>query len=324
MSFLLYCLTGWRARHQGGDRTLPLILGLLLAAPTLVVAAPTPAVPPADAAALMAACRLARNAGDTVAMRRLKQALPPLLPAPASLAELLQLSGALLECQAPTAALAVLDRYGPAPGEERRQWLAQQWRAAAAALDHERAAQALLRLASLEGQDLETLTLPIGATPTAGSPRLRPALDLLADHLEALGRQGQAAALLLAARQPGELRARRLRRGVLIGTGLGLAERDRWLERALEEAAAARAWGLASDLLDDQVWLHLQAGEDPSRALQRRIRLSQRLDDAYGEWRLRRHDPSSRPRAEALEQLLRSPAAAGGHAVSPTPRLPLP
>ena len=126
----------------------------------------------------------------------------------------------------------------------------------------------------LEHQDLERLTLPIGKRPSASPSRQRPALDLLADHLEALGRPSQASALLLASRQSGEWRARRLRRGVLLGTGLSLAERDRWLEQALDEAAAIRAWGLASDLLDDQVWLHLQAGEDFAKAVQRRIRLS--------------------------------------------------
>lgn len=272
----------------------------------------------------MASCRQARSAGRVLPMRRLSQRLVQLARPPQTLAQLLLISEALLDCQAPTAALAVLDGYGPAPGEERRLWLVQQWRAASAALDHGRAAQALLRLSSLEKRDLEVFTLPVGPSPSSGRPRERPALDLLVDHLEALGKQAQASSLLLAARQPGELRARRLRRGVLLGVQLSLAERDRWLELALEEAAAAQAWSLASDLLDDQVWLHLQAGEDLSRAVARRLKLSQRLDDAYGEWRLRRHDPFDRPRAEALEQQLRSPAAPGGHAVYPAPPFPLP
>ena len=327
MSFLLYCLAGCRERRRRLRLGLSLALGLLLGAPSLaragsVAVADLPL--PDDPAALMVACRQARSAGRVPQMRRLSQRLLQLGRPPQTLAQLLVVSEALLECQAPTGALAVLDGYGPAPGEERRLWLVQVWRAASAALDQGRAAQALLRLSSLEQLDLETFTLPVGPIPASGRPRQRPALDLLADHLEALGRQAQASQLLLAARQPGEGRARRLRRGVLLGQQLALAERDRWLEIALEEAAAAQAWSLASDLLDDQVWLHLQAGEDLSKAVARRFKLSQRLDDAYGEWRLRRHDPFDRSRAEALEKQLRSPAAPGGHAVYPAPRFPLP
>lgn len=327
MSFLLYCLTGCRTRLirlTKARRLLLLSLGLLLVEPALAGVAPALPPLPADPVALLAACESASASGTVPTMRRLRTRLVELSAAPMDLAQVLLHSEALLACQAPTAALAVLDRYGPAPGLERRQWLVQQWRAAAAALEHERAAQALFRLVELEQQDLERLTLPIGQRPAASPSRQRPALDILADHLEALGRPSQASALLLASRESGERRARRLRRGVLLGTGLSLAERDRWLEQALDEAAAIRAWGLASDLLDDQVWLHLQAGEDPSKAVQRRIRLSQRLDDAYGEWRLRRHDPLDRSRAEALEQRLRSPASPGGHAVVPAPRLTLP
>lgn len=305
-------------------RLLVLTLGLLVAQPALAGAVPSLAPLPADATALLAACETARASGTVATMRRLRSRLLELSAVPTHLAQVLLHSEALLACQAPTAALAVLDRYGPAPGLERRQWLVQQWRAAAAALEHERAAQALQRLVELEQQDLERLMLPIGARPGASSSRQRPALDLLADHLEALGRHSQASALLLASSESGERRARRLRRGVLLGGGLSLAERDRWLELALDEAAASQAWGLASDLLDDQVWLHLQAGELPAKAVQRRIRLSQRLDDAYGEWRLRRHDPLDRSRAEALEQRLRSPSSPGGHAGVPAPRRSLP
>jgi hypothetical protein len=58
------------------------------------------------------------------------------------------------------------------------------------------------------------------------------------------------------------------------------------------------------------------------RALERRLRLSDRLDDAYGEWRLRREDPAAAERARELEQMLRSPRDPGGHA--PPPPEPLP
>lgn len=324
MSFLLYCLAGCQARLRRARSGLLLVVMLLVAHPGLARAAAAAPLP-GDLPTLLSSCRQARLAGRVDRLRLLRQRLLQVSQPPQPFPQLLLASEALLECQAPTAALKVLDGYGPAPGSERRLWLVQQWRAASAGLVHDRAAQALLRLQSLERVDLESFTIPVGPAPAAGArPHLRFALDLLVDDLEALGRQGQAAALLLAARQPGEARARRLRRGVLIWTEASLAERDRWLDIALEEAAAAGAWSLASDLLDDQVLLHLQAGEDPSRALQRRLRLSERLDDAYGAWRLRRHDPLDRTRADALERQLRSPAAPGGHAVFPAPRIPLP
>ncbi|MFM8524885.1 MAG: hypothetical protein ACKOCM_04615 [Cyanobacteriota bacterium] len=323
MSFLLYCLAGCQVRRPRGRRVLPLVLLALMGCPPVAVAAPATLLP-TDPALLMASCRQARAAGSVDQLRRLRQRLLQDPPSNQPFAQLLLTSEALLDCQAPAASLQVLDGYGPLPGAERRQWLVQQWRAASAGLDHARAAQALLRLSALEGVDLETFSLPVGPVPAGGRPRQRPALDLLAEDLESLGRSAQAAALLLAARSPGELRAHRLRRGVMLSPRMELAERDRWLETALEEAAAAGAWSLASELLDDQVLLHLQAGEDPSRAVQRRLRLSQRLDDAYGEWRLRRHDPLERSRAAALEKQLRSPSAPGGHAVFPAPRSPLP
>ena len=39
-------------------------------------------------------------------------------------------AAALLQCRAPDAALTVLDRVGPAAGDERRRWLLLQWQAA--------------------------------------------------------------------------------------------------------------------------------------------------------------------------------------------------
>jgi len=300
---------------------IPVLVGL--ASPELAQAAVQPALP-TDPAELLAACRKARQADRTDLLRKLRQRLLQVAQPPQPFPVVLAASEALLECQAPTAALQALASYGPAPGSQRRQWLVQQWRAASAGLEHDRAARALFRLRTLEGIDLESFTLPVGRPGADGAFRQRPALDLLVDNLEALGRNQEAAALLLATRLPGEARARRLRRAVLLQPQTPLAERDRWLESALEEAAAAGAWSLATDLLDDQVLLHLQAGEDPSRAVERRVRLSRRLDDAYGEWRLRRHDPRDSPRTTALEQQLRSPAAPGGHAVAPVPRSPLP
>jgi hypothetical protein len=54
-----------------------------------------------------------------------------------------------------------------------------------------------------------------------------------------------------------------------------------------------------------------------SRALERRLRLGARIDDAYGEWLQRRRQPDAAgdPRLPELERQLRSPQAAAGHAV---------
>ena len=90
------------------------------------------------------------------------------------------------------------------------------------------------------------------------------------------------------------------------------------LEQALDQAAAAAAWGLAAELLDLQRNLQLASGGDGAGAAARRLKLSQRIDDAYAEWRLRQSDPSQVGRFQDLERQLRSPRAAGGHAASPS------
>ena len=54
------------------------------------------------------------------------------------------------------------------------------------------------------------------------------------------------------------------------------------------------------------------------RPEQRLQRLSQRVDDAYSEWQLRRQDPAHAARTAQLQQQLRSPRQPGGHA-SPQP-----
>ena len=75
---------------------------------------------------------------------------------------------------------------------------------------------------------------------------------------------------------------------------------------------------MVSDLLD------AQAALPSSRALARRLRLSPRLDDAYGEWLLLQGDPAAGQRVRELERQLRSPRAPGGHAHTPSPPAPSP
>lgn len=266
----------------------------------------------ADLAGLDDLCRRSVAEDDLPRLRRLRERLLALHPAPQTLPLLLANADVLLTCKAPQAALQVLDRYGPGPGAERVQWLLLQWRAASAGLDHRRAALALERLSASDPAALQSLLLPIRRRDD-GTVVSRAAVELLADHLESRGLRQAAAELLLASRQAGAPGAERLQRAVRLFEALPAAEQDAVLETALEQAAAAGAWSLVTEILDEQIDL------DPStaRAIERRLRLSGRLDDAYGEWRLRRRDPAAAARTRQLERQLRSPRAPGGH--SPTP-----
>ena len=111
-------------------------------------------------------------------------------------------------------------------------------------------------------------------------------------------------------------REARLQRAVALLDQLSLDQRDALLERALDQAAAGQAWGLALALLEDQRRLIEQAGGTADRARGRLLVLSQRVDDAYSEWQARRQDPQEGERAAQLQQQLRSPRAPGGHATS--------
>jgi hypothetical protein len=265
------------------------------------------AVEPAPGTALQSAidaCQAAVTANDAAALREVQQRLL-VLPRPAEpLRQLLARAEALLACRAPAGALQVLDRLSPAPGSERQLWLLMRWQAAQAGLDHRQAADALWRVAAGNLSSLAALPLPV--TPTAQ----RPALDLLADHFEALGWSQQAAKVLVSGGGGGAVGAARLGRAAALAQELPTAQRQQLLERAVEQAAEAGAWGLVAQLLDQQI--ALGDGEPGgSQALQRRLRLSPRIDDAYGEWQLR-------PQPE-LEQRLRSPRKPGGHAATPPP-----
>jgi hypothetical protein len=251
--------------------------------------------------------------GDRQRLKRLRDQLLLLHPAPQPLPVVLANADVLLSCQAPEAALAVLDRYGPAPGAEQVQWLTLQWRAANAALDHRRAALALERLVAERYAQLETLSLPLQRRDD-GTVVTRSALEVMASHLESGGQNRTAAQLLLLSRPaglPGALRLQQAAR--LLQQELSPQELDALLESALEQAASVGAWGLVNDLLDTQA--ALPAGvPGAQRARERRLRLSPRLDDAYGEWLLRRGDPAASARREQLERQLRSPLQPGGHA----------
>lgn len=252
-----------------------------------------------------AACSAALAASDRDGLRRQQQQLLQPQAPPVSLDAVLQRAELLLACRAPAGALQVLNRISPAPGAERQRWLLARWQAAAAGLQHREAADALVRLAAGDLGSLRDLELPIAVALR------RPALDLLAQHYEGLGQPERAAAALLAGSRVGAAGAARLGWAVELASHLPLAERLQLLEQALEQAADAGAWGLAAQLLDQQLAL----GGSSSPALERRLRLSGRLDDAYGAWRLRPTD--------ALEQQLRSPRQPGGHAASPdSPALP--
>ena len=268
-----------------------------------------------DLPALNLACQEAVRFDFVTRLRLLQARLLVIAPAPQPLAVVLVNANALLSCRAPDAALTVLNRISPAPGPERVQWLVQRWRAAQAGLHHRLAAETLLTLAQGRLASLETVPLPLQVRDD-GSLATRPALDLLADHLEVIGSREEAAAALLEGQMPGKVAAQRLQRAVALLETLPLEQRDALIERALDQAAAAEAWGLALALLEDQRRLVEQAGGQAERARGRLLVLSRRVDDAYSEWQLRRQDPQQVARTAELQQQLRSPRAPGGHATS--------
>ena len=223
--------------------------------------------------------------------QQIRDRLLVLHPAPQSFDRVMANASALLTCGSPDSAARVLNRISPAEGEERRLWLRLRWQAAAAALDHREAALALRRLVNGDLIALADLDL--------GDGRL--GLDQLALHEAALGRQDEAVGLLLLAPNPQRLAQ----------AAEWLAVRDdeaadQLLEQALDQAAAAQAWGLAVELLELQLKLQLAAGGDGARPRQRLQRLAAQLDDRYSLWRLEG--------GVDLDRELRSPRQPGGHA----------
>lgn len=267
-----------------------------------------------DLRALNLACQEAASFDFVTRLQLLQQRLLTVAPPPQPFPVVLVNANALLSCRAPDAALEVLNRFGPAPGLEREQWLVQRWRAAMAGLHHDLAARLLEQLTAADPERLETLALPVRVNED-GTVLTRPALDLYVEHLIVLERHQEAAALLLAGRRPGQVAAERLSQAVALLGQLPLAERDQLMERALDQAAAAQAWGLAIALLEQQrVLIESESGTVAERSRARLSRLSQRLDDAYSEWAITRQDSGQSARADALQQQLRSPRDPGGHA----------
>ena len=223
--------------------------------------------------------------------QEIRDRLLVLHPAPESFELVMANATALLTCGSPDSAARVLNRISPAMGEERRRWLRLRWQAAAAGLDHREAALALRRLVNGDLIALASLEL--------GDGRL--GVDQLAEHEAALGRQEEAAAVLLLAPN-----TQRLAQAAEWLAGADAAAADQLLEQALDQAAADQAWGLAVELLELQLRLQLAAGGDGARPRQRLQRLAAQLDDRYSLWRLDGGDE--------LDLGLRSPRQPGGHA----------
>jgi hypothetical protein len=261
--------------------------------------------------------------GETALLQKVQARLLSLRPAPQSLPVVLANAEALLVCQAPQSALKVLDRYGPAPGAERNAWLLLRWRAANTGLDHRSAALALQDLAGARLSNLESLRLVVKRNAD-GTQITRVALDQLAEHLESLGLAKAAAEVLLASATPGEATARRLAQAVALLAALPLGEQMRLLDLALDQAAAAGVWALVSELLDRQLAVPASPETEAyrTRAAERRLRLSRRLDDAYGEWSMPANQSAAGKRRQDLDIQLRSPRSPGGHAVNTTPVSP--
>ena len=274
-----------------------------MAAPLRAAAAAPLSQAPQSLDGLDRACQAARQSGDLRQLRGLQRSLLQVRPAPQPLAVVLANAEALLRCGAPDSALVVLNRFSPAAGAERLQWLVLQWRAANAALDHRLAAQALRQLAQAADRSLEQLQLPVAQSDNGRWQNLV-ALDLLAGHLEALGLRDQAAEVLLSSRTPGVITAQRLSQAVDLAVAMALETRLGWLDQALAQAAAAGAWGLSLSLLDQQLALLVDQPPERRRPVeQRRQRLAQRIDDAVG------LNPAA----------VRSPRDPGGHAAASQP-----
>ena len=260
-----------------------------------------------DVAAAERVCLDPRIATSDRRLQALRDRLLALHPVIDSLDLVLANAEALMSCGAPESAAVVLNRYSPRAGEERRQWLLLRWRAAAAALDHRQAALALRRLVA---GDLTALDAPL-------LPRQANGLDQLALHEAAQGRETVAVAVLLQGDLTGVAGARRLARAAQWLDADQFEHADQLLETALDQAAEAEAWGLAMELLHQQLQLHVEAGAGGERPRQRMERLAAVLDDRYA---LQQLLPENDP-----DPLLRSPREPGGHAdVRPTAVAPSP
>ena len=260
-----------------------------------------------DVAAAQQACLDPQIVDSDRRRQALRDRLLALHPVIDSLDLVLANAEALMSCGAPEAAAVVLNRYSPRVGDERRQWLMLRWRAASAALDHRQAALALRRLVA---GNLKALDAPLLPGQVNG-------LDQLALHEAAQGRDAVAVDVLLMGDLAGEQGAKRLARAAQWLDEDQFEQADQLLETALDQAAAAEAWGLAMELLRQQLQLQLAAGGDGARPRQRMLRLASVLEDRYA---LQQLQPENDP-----DPLLRSPRDPGGHAeVGPSAVAPSP
>ena len=280
-----------------GIQPLPMLLSLLAAAAPLSEPQPMAEEPfqqwllESDLQQLELGCGDPLISASGGRRQQIRDRLLVLHPAPQSFERVMANASALLTCGSPDSAARVLNRISPAQGEERRLWLRLRWQAAASALDHREAALALRRLVNGDLIALADLDL--------GDGRL--GLDQLVLHEAALGRQDEAVALLLLAPNP-----QRLAQAAEWLANRDAEAADQLLEQALDQAAAAQAWGLAVELLELQLKLQLAAGGDGARPRQRLQRLAAQLDDRYSLWRLEG--------GVDLDRELRSPRQPGGHA----------
>ena len=265
-----------------------------------------------DLAAAEQACLDTRIANSDRRRQALRDRLLALHPVIDSLELVLANAESLMNCAAPEAAAVVLNRYSPRVGDERRQWLLLRWRAAIAALDHRQAALTLRRL--VDG-DLRALDSPLFLDKPL-QDQIN-GLDQLALHEAALGRNNVAAEVQLQGDLTGLQGAKRMARSAHWMGADQFERADHLLETALDQAAAAEAWGLAMDFLRQQLQLQHAAGGDGERPLQRLKRLASVLNDRYV---LQQLQPEAEP-----DPLLRSPRDPGGHAdvrpsnLSPSP-----
>ncbi len=247
-------------------------------------------------------------------LRLLRDRLMLVAPSPQPFAVVMANARALMVCKAPDSTQTVLSRFGPAPGSQRRQWLLLSWQAASAALDQDRAVLALRRLADGDLTRLDGEMLVVGQSDD-GLPLTRSALDVLAQHELAAGRPEDAVTVLLAGRTPGVVAARRLGLVAELLAPLDSHRSTVLLESALDQAAVEQAWGLAEELLRLQLRLALQHGGDTDRPRERLRRLATRVDDRFTLLELEKSSPALDPEGlQQLEDQIRSPRAAGGHA----------
>ena len=257
-----------------GLHSIPVVLSLLAAA------VPAPEVPPmasqafsawlqqSDREELAQGCLDPAIGASDARRQQIRNRLLELDQAPQPFEVILANATALLRCGSPDSAAVVLQRTSPGSPQQRRQWLLLRWRAAASALDHRQAALALRRLVNGDLRALAELELEPGLN----------GLDQLAEHEAALGRMLIAAEVQLMAPAP---QPRQLSRAAEWLAPEEPERADELLEAALDQAAADHAWGLAVELLQQQLRLQRAAGLNGDRPRLRLESLTKQLEVQY-------------------------------------------